>query len=323
MWIRPDITKSNKILFISGCICALILTGFVLAENLIPQKTDTKKELAVRYMNEMIDAVSDYCSEKNIQIDKTNDPMETGLIGLEWTEMTTTIGHLDAKRTTLNTDFASLMVSLLREAGADAGDNIALGCSGSFPALLLASLAGAKALELNCRTIISLGASSYGANRPELTILDIYQILLDHKLITKHPAGVSLGGEGDMGEEWEKNTIQKMIQKIEKSGIPFIRERNLTKNVNQRAELFGFNTNMKPVIFINAGGASANIGTSPSILHVKPGVIKTIKLPPTKQQGMIHYASKNNIPVIHLLFVKGLALEYGLPWDPVLTPHAE
>jgi hypothetical protein len=27
-----------------------------------------------------------------------------------------------------------------------------------------------------------------------------------------------------------------------------------------------------------------------------------------------------NRPCIHLLFVKGLALKYGLPWDPIPLP---
>ncbi|MEA1876594.1 MAG: poly-gamma-glutamate system protein [Bacteroidota bacterium] len=323
MWTRPDIAKSNKTLIITGIICAVILTGFVLAESFIPKKTDAEKELAIRYMSEMIDAVSDYCRENDIKTEKAADPLETGLIGYEWTAMTTTIGHLEAKRTTLNPVFASLMVTLLREADVETGDIIALGCSGSFPGLLLACLAGAKAMELNCKSIISLGASSFGANRPELTILDIYQILIDNELITDRLVGVSLGGEGDTGQEWDRDIREKLLQKILLSDIPFIREEDLMKNVSQRAELFGFNTDLVPKVFINAGGATANIGISPSILHLKPGVIQAIKLPPPEQQGVLHYALRRNIPVIHLLFIKGLILEYALPWDPVIIQHAE
>lgn len=323
MWIRPDIEKSNKVLIITGFICAIFLSGFVLVENLIPKSIDTKEELAKAYMGEMLDAVSDHCAENKILINQMTDPLETGLIGLEWTDMTTTIGHLDAKRTTLNPDFASLMVSLLREAGVESGDHVALGCSGSFPGLLLATLAAVKALELNCKTIISLGSSSYGANRPELTILDIYQILLDNELITNSPTAVSLGGEGDMGEEWDKIVLDVLVQKIKLSGIPFIRQKDLIKNVKRRAELFGFNTDTVPDVFINAGGATANIGTNPSILHLKPGLIKPIKLPPPEQQGMLHNAIKRQLPVIHLLYIKGLVLEYGLQWDPMQDRHAE
>jgi len=323
MWKRSDIAKSNKALIITGCICAVILTGFVIAEKLIPKNPNPEKELAIKYMSEMIDAASDYCLENSIQINKADDPLETGLIGPEWTEMTSTIGHLGAKRTTLNPDFASLMVTLLRKAGVKPGDNIALGCSGSFPGLLLASLAGAKAMDLNCRSIISLGASSYGANRPELTILDIYQILLENNLITDDLVGISLGGESDLGKEWDQHFLDKLLQRIELSGIPFIREKDLMKNISQRASLLGFDQNLPPTVYINAGGATANIGTSTSVLRVRPGVIKHAKIPPPEQQGMLHYVLRKRIPVIHLLFIKGLILEYGLPWDPVLSQHAE
>ncbi len=36
------------------------------------------------------------------------------------------------------------------------------------------------------------------------------------------------------------------------------------------------------------------------------------------KQGIIHKALQNSIPVIHLLNIKGLAIEYGLKWDPVV-----
>jgi hypothetical protein len=32
--------------------------------------------------------------------------------------------------------------------------------------------------------------------------------------------------------------------------------------------------------------------------------------------------SESGIPVIHLLYVKGLAQQYGLPWDPIPLPAA-
>lgn len=317
MWKRPAIAKNNRILTILGCISAVILAGYILNDNLRPKEPDFEKDLAAMYMGEMIEAVSTYCYDNSIQIDLGADPMETGLIGLEWTEMTTTIGHLDAKRTSLNTEFASLMVDLLREANLEAGDKIALGCSGSFPGLLLASLSSAKAMNLDCKSIISLGASSYGANRPDLTILDIYQILINKGLVKNLPVGISLGGEFDMGVEWDREIHDMLLEKIQMSGIPFIWHEHLKDNVKQRADLYGFNTAQSPKAFINAGGATANIGTSTSILHLKPGLITKAKIPPAEEQGMLHFSLKKGIPVIHLLFIKGLANKYGLVWDPV------
>ena len=142
-------------------------------------------------------------------------------------------------------------------------------------------------------------------------------------LITHLPVGISLGGESDIGKEWDQSIREQLIEKIELSQIPFIREENLTQNVHQRLKLLGFGENSVPKVFVNIGGATANIGTSPSILHIKPGVVKRTKMPSPEQQGVLHHVLSRNIPVIHLLFIKGLILEDGLPWDPVLVQHAK
>ena len=49
------------------------------------------------------------------------DPMKTGLIGLESSPLTTTLGQLEAKRTTTNPALAALLVRLLRQAGVKKG----------------------------------------------------------------------------------------------------------------------------------------------------------------------------------------------------------
>ena len=37
---------------------------------------------------------------------------------------------------------------------------------------------------------------------------------------------------------------------------------------------------------------------------------------------MIQEMARRGVPVIHLLNIKGLAAEYGLPWDPSPLPRA-
>jgi hypothetical protein len=74
----------------------------------------------------------------------TLDPNRTGLIGPPYSELLTTTGQLEAKRTTTNPDVAGLIAHLLRRAGAEAGDTVAIGASASFPALLIASLTAAE-----------------------------------------------------------------------------------------------------------------------------------------------------------------------------------
>lgn len=312
MTFFSNIPKKERILHLSGILSALILIGIILNKQYQKNSHDRFEKQAITIMEDMINAVSGYCMDEGIETDPVIDPGRTGLIGPEWSVITTTIGHPEAKRTSTNPEFAALLVHLLRSAGVQKGDTIALGCSGSFPGLLLASLSAAKSLDVNCRTIISLGSSSYGANRPGLTILDIYNLILTRGIITEMPVAVSLGGEGDSGLGWEQETIELLKSRIEGSGYLFINENDLNRNVILRDSLYG---TIKA--FINAGGAMANIGTSESILGLKPGLLTRYKIPPEDQQGMIHKALLKGIPVIHLLNIKGLAVEYGLKWDPV------
>jgi len=76
------------------------------------------------------------------------DPMKTGLIGLESSPLTTTLGQLEAKRTTTNPAMAALLVRLLHQAGVKKGQVVAAGASGSFPALAVAAYCAARAMEV-------------------------------------------------------------------------------------------------------------------------------------------------------------------------------
>ncbi|MFQ6039072.1 MAG: hypothetical protein ACE5LV_10715, partial [Candidatus Aminicenantales bacterium] len=43
--------------------------------------------------------------------------------------------------------------------------------------------------------------------------------------------------------------------------------------------------------------------------------------PPKPDQGLIYAMAARGIPVIHLLYIRGLAKKYGLEWDPVPLPE--
>jgi hypothetical protein len=62
------------------------------------------------------------------------------------------------------------------------------------------------------------------------------------------------------------------------------------------------------------------MGTDSSILKLRPGLTEVETIPPPGKRGVIQEMASRNIPVIHLLFIKGLADRYGLPWDPVPLP---
>jgi hypothetical protein len=63
------------------------------------------------------------------------------------------------------------------------------------------------------------------------------------------------------------------------------------------------------------------MGVDPDVLELKPGLVRISHIPPPEKRGLIQEMALHRVPVIHLLFIRGLARRYGLPWDPVPLPH--
>lgn len=300
------------------------LAAYVILQIFPPERplqyTDTMIN-AARIMEKAVAIIGDYCDTSAVKIDITIDPNHTGLIGPEYSELMTTMGHLEAKRTTTNPDIAALIVHLLERAGVTAGDTVAVGCSASFPALMVASLAAAKAIEVYPVIIISLGASSYGATNTEFNLLDMYKLLLNEGIFTVQPAAISLGGEKDIGKNFEPDIKERLIRQIQLSGIPFVYESDLRENILMRMKIYeGDSSESRISAFINIGGSDANFGISQLALILKPGLNKKMSIPSKEERGVLFEMAARNISVIHLLYIKGLALEYGFAWDPIPLP---
>lgn len=94
-----------------------------------------------------------------------DDINRTGIIGEEYTPLTTTTGYLTAKRTATNPDFAAYLVRLLIEQDLHADDSILVTMTGLFPGMNLALICALEQLQIPCFRVASLGSSSYGANQ--------------------------------------------------------------------------------------------------------------------------------------------------------------
>jgi poly-gamma-glutamate system protein len=298
---------------------------FFLLVRLVPlRKSDAIMEdmiHASRIMEEAMAALRECTSERGLTLDEKNDPNRTGLIGVESSPLTTTKGDLEAKRTTTNPGFAAVVVYLLKEAGVERGDSVAVGASSSFPALIVAVMSAAKVMDLDLLMINSLGASQWGANNPDFNWLDMLNCLHESGVLDSRPIGLSLGGEKDTGEDMNPEGNVFLSKEINTTGIPFIQEPDLRANVEARMQLYEEHAAENPIkAFINIGGSWANMGTDAEVLKLKPGLTKISQLPVLENRGIIFEMASRNIPVIHLLFIRGLTEKYGLSWDPVPLP---
>jgi len=274
---------------------------------------------AAAIMDKSLSALRACGESRGLAVDGTADPNRTGIIGVEHSPVTTTLGNLEAKRTTANPAWAALLVRLLEEAGVRKGDPVAVGASSSFPGLIVATLSAAEAVGARPLVIASLGASQWGANRPGFGWLEMEDCLKAEGLLHHPPVAVSLGGDGDAGLDLPEEGRALLLAKMDAAGIPRIAEPDLARNVEARIAAFARAAGGKTIMaFVNIGGSWANIGTDASVLELKPGLtMARISYRPGRN-GVLQAMSARGVPVIHLLNIRGLCRRYGLPWDPML-----
>jgi poly-gamma-glutamate system protein len=303
----------------------LSLAFYLLVKIVPPRQARALKEEMVAASKIMAEAsvlLRDCREEIGLAMDPQTDVNRTGLIGIKSSPITTSLGNLGAKRTATNPNFAGLLVLLLREAGVESGDAIAVGASGSFPGLIVAVISAAKAMGVDALVIASLGASQWGANHPSFHWLRMHRCLWEKGLFPRLPTAVSLGGVHDMGEDMPEEGRVLLDRDMAETRIPIIRERNLIENVEAKMQLYFREAGDKPLkAFVNVGGSWSNLGVDSAVLEVKPGLTKITRFPLQERQGMLFQMAARGLPVIHLLYVKGLAQRYGLEWDPTPLPQ--
>ena len=303
---------------------AALSAGYLLLARFLPfPAAAVRAEMtdASRLMARATAALKECRLGRGLAIDPAADPNATGLIGEERSEITTSAGRLEAKRTTTDPVFAALVVSLLHEAGAGRGDVIAVGASSSFPALIVATLAAAEVMGIEPLVVSSLGASQWGANIPGFSWLDMEGCLREAGLIDVRPIARAVGGGEDVGQDMSAEGRSLLSARIRAGGVVFLDEPDLERNVARRMALYREHAGTRPIrAFVNIGGSWANMGTDAEVLKVEPGLARSIAIPPPARRGVIQAMAAAKVPVIHLLNVKGLCERYGLPWDPRPLP---
>lgn len=276
---------------------------------------------ATRLMARATRAVKDCRVAAGIAVDLAADLNGTGLIGLERSVITTSLGSLEAKRTSANPNFAGLVVSLLHEAGVRRGDAMAVGASSSFPAFIVATLSAAAAMGVEPVVISSLGSSEWGANVPAFNWADMEDCLRAAAVLDARPVARAVGGDEDVGRDMDPAGRERLAARLRAGGVPVIEEPSLERNVARRMELYRRGAGPRPLkAFVNIGGSWANIGTNAEMLKLRPGLASDVFIPPAAERGVLQAMAAMGVPVIHLLNVKGLCERYGLPWDPRPLP---
>lgn len=254
------------------------------------------------------------------------DALGIGLLGYDFTAIMTTTAGLEEKRTAQLPDFAALCVRYFMEAGLKRGDPVGANFSGSYPGLNLAALCAAEVMGLDIRYSTSVGSSKYGANNPEYTFPEMVKTLYDAGLLSRLPVLVTLGGAGDMGlnmmayvmeDEDDMEAVEAMKRRLEDAGLhPAVIE-SFAQDIELHERLYG---DIKA--FVNAGGNGLGLGHADNtvMLSLGSGLLKQQALPLSDDSGLTERYLSRGIPTIHLLNVRALCEQSGIPFDPETLP---
>lgn len=234
-----------------------------------------------------------------------DDKLKTGWIGESVSGLTTEPGSLKAKVSTTNPNFGAAIVQMLADAGIKKNDVVAVGMSGSFPALNAAVIAAAEELGARPIVISSVGASQWGANQPGFTWLQIEEALLAGGVIRHGSVATGTGGSQGL----DPVVIQNLENEARASHAKRIDDMDLARSVRERLKVYERESKgQKIALFVNIGGAAANVGVP---ISINPLVV----------QGVMGAMRNQGVPVIDLRQIKTLCMRYNLPWDPNPLPQ--
>jgi len=326
---RPQIQKT-RILSIMAIISICLVIVVAKSSTFNEFENVDSRYKAVDLMSNCINSIK---TINNLDI-HSHDYYETGLIGLEKTRVTTVLDKenldnmLNAKIITTHPNFAAFVVLLFEELGLEYGDSIAVSMTGSFPGANIAILSACKTLEVTPVIISSLGSSSWGANKENLTWIDIEDHLYSRKLIDFRSIAVSIGGKNDLGENISDEGIEIIEDIIQRSDVLLINELNLNKSIKKKINLFG-NINDYDA-FINIGGGASSLGKGLGKMDLKGGIISPLSKDDIQEiyydsdngykyhgdfkESIAYKFLNNDISVINIKDINSLISEYGMSY---------
>ena len=268
------------------------------------------------------------------------------MIGEVLSPITSGSGSLVSKQTSVNPNFAAVIVQWLKELRIKSGDVVAVGVSGSFPSMNVAVYSALHELGIEPIIISSTAASQWGANDPNFTWLDMEAVLRKNEVFPYKSVAASLGGVGDDAIGLTKRGRRMLERAIERNEMPvladiepeakraeivddeeaqpapnlaLVDEDRVRERMRVYYEMAGDST-IKA--YINVGGGTVSVGTKVGKRKFLPGVNarppKGIQeMPPSVLGAFL----ESGVPGIHVTRIIDLAEEYGLEIAPRITPE--
>jgi poly-gamma-glutamate system protein len=330
-----------------GLVAALAIIGLIAVEVFPAEEQQpyyAEKMLAARKAQEAFDVISETSQAKGIPLRPKTDPAESRLIGEVLSPITSGSGSLVSKQTTVNPNFAAVVVQWLKDLGIRPGDVVAIGVSGSFPAMNIAVYSACHELGIEPIVISSTAASQWGANEPSLTWLDMEAALRKAEVFSYKSAAASLGGVGDEAIGLSKRGKRMLERAIERNKVPMLTDEEPEDlkepqgegaekppslalvdqdRVRERVRVYYEEAGDREIkAYINVGGGTVSVGTRVGKHKFVPGVNER---PPRGMENLppsvIGAFLRTGVPGIHITQIVDLAERYGLEIAPRTTPE--
>jgi poly-gamma-glutamate system protein len=326
-------------------VAAIAVVGLVAVEVFPSEEQQpyyAEKMLAARKAQEAFEVIYEASERKGLQLRPKTDPAGSRLIGEVLSPITSGSGSLISKQTTVNPNFAAIVVEWLKELRIKNGDVVAVGLSGSFPAVNIAVYAALHELGVEPLIVSSTAASQWGANDPSFTWLDMEAVLRKNDVFPFKSAAASLGGVGDDAIGLSTRGRRMLERAIERNQVPSLaaieEEEALVEEteqqspsltlvdeaqVRERMRVYYESAGDRPIkAYINVGGGTVSVGTKVGKRKFTPGInLRAPKgiddIPPSVLGAFLEVG----VPGIHLTSMINIADRYGLEIAPRTTPE--
>lgn len=253
----------------------------------------------------------------DLDFDRT-DPHRTGLIGVEWSPITTTLGPLEAKRTAADPLWGVWALRQFRRSGLAPGDSVVLLASSSFPGLVFSLVAAAERYGLDLFWIQSLGSSTWGANMPEMPWPVMGRLLREGGCISSRPNYYTLGGGSELGRDMSPEGLDLLTSAAAADGVPLLKGRDLGEMIGLKSELA---LSRRPVLAMVVGGSHTTFGPG-EVVPPGGGLYSEADLDADALgRGVFRNLLESGVPVLHFLDLRSLALRSGISYDGAPRPR--
>lgn len=319
-WRPKNVSRTALLLIALFSIAGMILVESLPTIREMPWQRE--KTEAAQLAKEAFDVIAIARDQSGTPIDPKVDPTESGLLGVATSTVTSLTGSLTDKQTTINPNFAAAIVDMLKRAGVEQGDVVAVGISGSLPAFNICTFAALETLEAQPVVIASGASSSWGANVPSLLWLDMEKILAEKGVFATRSVAASIGGEADRGLSFPQEGVDAIRGAIEENGLELLEQKKFEDILEKRMEIYRQQSGGKPIkAYINVGGGMASVGRTAGKQAFKSGLNEELPDDAEGIDGIMERFASSGVPVIHLVKIASLARQYGMVESPETMPR--